>query len=518
MKTPQEISSILETLKFGERVAEDEEKTLEQYFVKTRHWRKVRNGDTDILLGPKGSGKSAIYSCLLNNADSLREENIEIIAAENLRGTAAFEMLGRIGIDNLEIQDEFTEQERVAYQKLKGIWKLYFLMLVVKKIKTLGFKDKDAKYLVNKLEEVDLLPKEYNLVTYLKKAIGTFFQIFNPANHEPEIVFDPMSGLPTSVKTKINIEDSKKELNDGYVSLDDLIRLADGVLSNNDLTLWIAIDRLDSAFVEDAKLERNALRALFRTYLDFKNLEQVKLKIFIRDDIWDKITDGGFAELSHITKYALIKWDKDSLLNLVVRRLLTNTPFLAAEQLEAASVLADFEVQKAVLYKVIPSSVEDSSAVETFDWLTDHLKDGQELITPREVIHLLNSAVGKELDALNMGKRKQGLSSLLSLNALRVAMKDVAAVKYNQTLLAEYNQLKQFTSSFKFIGLKCNKKELKSAWAEGFFLEDADLEAATADIIEQLCFTGFLREQRKGRLISYEVGNIYKHLFLPDLS
>ena len=30
--------------------------------------------------------------------------------------------------------------------------------------------------------------------------------------------------------------------------------------------------------------------------------DNIKLKIFVRDDIWQRISEGGFAEASHITK------------------------------------------------------------------------------------------------------------------------------------------------------------------------------------------------------------------------
>src|SRR5690606_29211793 len=87
---------------------------------------------------------------------------------------------------------------------------------------------------------------------------------------------------------------------------------------------WVLLDRLDVAFAENVELESNALRALFRVYLDLLALSNVKLKIFLRTDIWARITSEGFREASHITRHVTITWNRSSLLNLVVKRAVHN--------------------------------------------------------------------------------------------------------------------------------------------------------------------------------------------------
>src|SRR5207245_7758548 len=113
---------------------------------------------------------------------------------------------------------------------------------------------------------------------------------------------------------------SDSELN----SVDHLLELANSALSETKFHAWILLDRLDVAFAEEQHLENNALRALFRVYLDLLALSNVKLKIFLRIDIWTRITTEGFREASHITRHLTISWSRNSLLNLVVRRALHN--------------------------------------------------------------------------------------------------------------------------------------------------------------------------------------------------
>jgi Fe-S cluster assembly ATPase SufC len=55
---------LLKSVNFGESVAELEADNLCKYFLETHHWHKIRHGEVDVVYGPKGSGKSAIYSLI----------------------------------------------------------------------------------------------------------------------------------------------------------------------------------------------------------------------------------------------------------------------------------------------------------------------------------------------------------------------------------------------------------------------------------------------------------------------
>ena len=79
--------------------------------------------------------------------------------------------------------------------------------------------------------------------------------------------------------------------------------------------------RIDVAFAESAELEHNALRALFGVYADLRQYDRLTPKIFLRSDIWERITAEGFREASHITRAITISWDNNALMNLMVSRL-----------------------------------------------------------------------------------------------------------------------------------------------------------------------------------------------------
>src|ERR1700682_3016895 len=83
-------SDVLEAVSFGQRVAEQETDALRSFFVETVAWKSIYAGDVDVLYGPKGAGKSALYSLLRDREAGLRGRGILLISAENPSGAPVF--------------------------------------------------------------------------------------------------------------------------------------------------------------------------------------------------------------------------------------------------------------------------------------------------------------------------------------------------------------------------------------------------------------------------------------------
>src|SRR5260370_35189616 len=129
---------------------------------------------------------------------------------------------------------------------------------------------------------------------------------------------------------------------------------------------------------------RNALRSLFRTLLDMRALSNLQIKIFLRDDIWRKIVGSGFREASHVTRSLTISWDQQSLLNLVVRRLVHNKEICALYGVTREAVLQNAELQRQFFYRVFPTQVDiGRRQPSTLDWMLSRTADGSKQTAPR---------------------------------------------------------------------------------------------------------------------------------------
>jgi len=408
---------------FGHRIAEEEADDLVSYFVETDQWRKLMSGKVDVVYGPKGSGKSALYSLLRKRRDELRERNIISVSGEEVRGTPVFEDL---------VADPPASEEQ-----FRGLWKVYFLSLIGTAFRLVRFDNEQSSKLVSALEDVGLISSEWSLKRSLRAALDYVRRVESLSGG---VKINPVTGQPEGIESKVTLREPGNEREKrGYISADTLLETADKALGIEGKRFWIVLDRLDVSFADSPDLEGNALRALFRVYRDMAGLENISVKIFLRDDIWARITSTGFREASHITKSITITWDARSLLHLVIRRALHNEAVREFYDVDPATVLASAEEQEKLFYRIFPKQVDlGERKSTTFDWMLTRTADGTGKTAPRELIHLLSAARDEQLKLLERGEAEPEGESLFDRNALKSALPEVSKVRYEQTLCAEH--------------------------------------------------------------------------------
>lgn len=421
---------VLRELSFGERVAEEEADQLAAYFVQTDQWRQVIEGKVDIIFGSKGAGKSAMYSTLLKLTDKMSEQGIILVSAENPRGMPAFKSL--------------NEDTPASELEFVSLWKMYILSLIASKLDENGIEGPAANKIKSSLAAEGLIPvPEATLGMRLKMVLDWVRRSLSPESMEGGLNIDPLSGFPSGVTGKITLrEPTAAKGAKGAVSVDSLLHAANEVLVQNELTVWLAFDRLDVAFTESHDLEANALRALFKCYLDLQSHQSVVLKIFLRNDIWNKIVDGGFREASHITRHLTIEWSQPSLLNLVVSRMLNSPTLLEYVNVDASEIRPKAALQREFFDSLVPDKIDVGNNPATFEWILGRVQDGTKTIAPREVIHLLTETKSAQIAMLERGEDEPPRRELFTRTAFREALPTVSKVRLQQTIYAEFDAVK----------------------------------------------------------------------------
>lgn len=472
---------VLKSISFGARIAEDETAFLSSYFVQTDQWQRIYRGDVDVVYGPKGSGKSAIYSVLLDKSGELFDRGILLAPAENPRGQAAFAGL---------VEDPPTSEE-----EFRALWKIYFLVLIGSVFRDYDISNAPAKELLSTLESASLLPRGKNLAAYLKAALDYVRDYLLPQSFEAGVDVDTITGQVKGFKGKITLrEPGEKARKAGLTSIDSLLENANDALAAENLKLWLVLDRLDVAFAESSALEANALRALFKTYRDLTMFDRISLKIFLRTDIWQRITDEGFREASHITKTVTISWNEQSLMNLIIRRALINEAIQKYYDVDVEEILSDQEKQKELFYRIFPGGVVGKvKRLRTFEWMVSRIEDGLGNKAPRELIHLLSSAREIEVSKLENGEPEPPNGLLIDRAAIKAALVPVSKTRLEQTILAEYPQFREPLLKLKGEKTQQSVETLAEKWG---LSSEAALE--TANALEAVGF--FVRRERRGRV------------------
>ncbi|GAC1529324.1 MAG: hypothetical protein NVS2B16_36710 [Chloroflexota bacterium] len=467
-------SDVLEAVTFGQRIAEQEVDELSSYFVETVTWRSIYAGDVDVVYGPKGSGKSALYSLLRDREDALRARHIALISAENPSGAPVFR--------------DLVADPPASTGEFRNLWKLYILSLVARQLRQQKTASTPAKKLIRVMEQAGLLPREASLRGVLRSVVDYIGQMRSAEGIEAGVNLDPMTAGAQPVLRILFREPSSLDRKLGQTSADELLEMANRALRDLGLTVWVLFDRLDVAFSESAELESNALAALFRAYLDIQHLTHLSLKIFLRNDVWQRVTRSGFPEASHITRSLSIVWNKDSLMNLVVRRLIRNEAIRSFYGVQEAEVLADARKQEALFYRVFPPKVDlGARRPATFVWMLLRTQDGSEHNAPRELIHLLSAARDIQRRKLEEGHKEPAGEALFDRSSIRDALPEVSRERLEQTLYAEYPHLRRWLMRLKREKTEQTPDSLAKTW-------DVDREVAV-QLADELVQIGFLEER-----------------------
>lgn len=425
---------LLKHVTFGAQVAEEETSELASYFVETDQWSRIFGGKIDIVRGEKGAGKSAIYALLLERKQDLFDKGVVVVAAENPRGATVFR--------DLVADPPTSEVEFVV------LWKLYVLAIVAQQLREFGVSTDGAKKVYGILEDEELLEAKFSLARLLRIAHAYARRLVQADAIEAGVSLDPVTGVPDGVTGKITLkEPTNDQLKRGLISVDNLFAILDGVLKETGFEVWVLLDRLDVAFIENHELEANALRALIRAYADMRSSDNISLKIFLREDIWKRITEGGFREASHLIRYVVLDWTPPALLNLIMRRLLSNRELTKEFGIDVEAILRDADQQEDLFYRFFPKQVEQGpQKAPTFKWLITRCADGTKKTAPRELVHLLNSIREQEIKRLEHGESVPPDEQLFDRSVFKLALPVVSDARLHQYMYAEYPQEKPFLS------------------------------------------------------------------------
>jgi hypothetical protein len=172
-----ERKELLRSISFGARVAEEETSELATYFVETDQWDRLFRGAVDVIKGDKGTGKSAIYSLLLDKSSELFDKRILLIPAERPQGAPAFKELTT---DPPATEDEFM-----------GLWKLYILTLIARSADDYGINSIYMRELKGRLIDQGLLESDFDLIRVLKKSLQYVRSWIKPRVVEATVTVDP---------------------------------------------------------------------------------------------------------------------------------------------------------------------------------------------------------------------------------------------------------------------------------------------------------------------------------------
>ena len=435
----------------GSSVAEFD-RQLETYFIETQPFRQLVRAQKDIVAGDKGTGKTALFRVLHKRYLTIRElSNIIVLPAFNPTGDPIFQPLAKSAV-----------LEEAEYIQL---WKAFLLSLVGNWIlKHNKYRPKSALFKLDQLlrgldlrSDTDAPP---HIFSQIMTKIGKFFR-WNAAEFEIGLGSDGLTFKP-------RVEFDKTSEDSPDVSIVAALRLLNDALDELGKTVWVSMDRLDEAFQGFPEVEIPALRALFRTYLDLLEFDKVRLKLFVRKDLFARIIEGGFVNLTHVNAMkADVVWDEEDLLSLLCKRVKQNQDVFGKNGFDIRGT------DKELFYKIFPQKVDQGSRKpETWVWILGRIRDGNGVTPPRNLIDLISFAREAQLRKEDREPREYDPARpLIEADALRKALLELSKQRVNDTLLAEARDLAPVIEGFRKGKAEYNKDMIAKVLGSGPKLE-----------------------------------------------
>ncbi len=481
----------LQIIKLGSGIAENDDLLME-CTVKTPHFLGLYDDRIDLILGSKGAGKSSLFRIFgeyqVNNL--LNKKKTVVVTGVETSGEPVFK----------QYENEFNE---FSESQFVTFWKIYILSLIYNRL----INDPGITSLLNSSAPaaVDAFKKECEALhiidvgkitsaTQLLKtacafAVATIQGVRVGWDYSTNrFVFDykPTGALPGKLK-EITVPDTKKL--DTILCIDSLFNVA----KSSGYKIWILLDHLDVVFKRRSSEESRALRALLKVAQVFSSPE-LRLKIFLRDDILDAITVDApepFAGLSHAAgrPASNLTWSGESLCVMIVKRLASNQ-WLANRYALDTGRLDDVTYARQCFHSLFNFKYKRQLS---FDWILSLISDGRDIATPRDLIDLLTLAF--QIHSGYLQKHPQE-KNFMSIRSIQAAHSELSKNRLITVLKAEFLHLMPWINKLEHGKEKYTRDEAASLFGSNH-----------EETVEKLLAVGVLRHNVKKAI--YSVAKLY---------
>lgn len=132
---------------------------------------------------------------------------------------------------------------------------------------------------------------------------------------------------------------------------------------------------------------------------------------------------------------------------------------------DASAALGDSRSQRKLFDRIVPDQIDPGiHRPKTYEWMIGRAKDGTGDTAPRELIHLLTESRNQQLAMIERGEDDPKETSLLPRLAIRGALPEVSRTRLEQTLYAEYPQLRTYIEALDHEKSQQNLSSLSQIW------------------------------------------------------
>lgn len=275
---------------------------IEKGFISTRSVEKFLLDKHSIIIGPFGSGKSALYNLLRTNSDVLE----------------TFQ-------DNLVV----TIDEQIQFNEIKAASDTYFPNLSEKLTYQLLWKFQVCRRISEELHKLDGFPStddEQYISEFLARTGGNggslsitsrIKSLFEKVSLK---ISAKLSDIPVDVEISKEAEKAKNRIK---LNLEEVIQKSCSIIQDRKIRRCIvAIDKLDKFVAgEEYETQRAYIESLLQLEDDMYGLEEIGFKIFLRSDLYERLDFSALGPDKADDNTLRLVWSREEIRKFIARRL-----------------------------------------------------------------------------------------------------------------------------------------------------------------------------------------------------
>ncbi len=445
---------VLESINLG---SEQGNADHDRYFVASAAWHDLVHDEVDLILGRKGTGKTKMYRHLQQQSmtfersfDGTKREVpttvIPLVSShldehfqqlldlagndENLLKTAwLLQISGVASVIALKdrIEDKATSnREKENYRSLRDLLYEY------------GEYGGSTIPMLARMNNVDLRRGMWDVV---KTRVGDLKKM----RLTPVVGTSP-GGEPTiSVDVRVVETPQERRLRDHAARLTETLM---AVLADRGERIWVAVDSLDELLYGMSHENSSAvIRSLLRVIIDLREIadsvmhgrsDTLRLKVFAREDVFQRITLESTFPASTAIPTAYISWSKREAAKMVAERILASEK---ARAFYGGITVRDIENDPERFLGRVLEGREDRSP---FSRVVEATSDASTSVSPRNLIGCLKRAFDISREEHHLGEKYGSFTALVTKSNLDRAKVETSTARLKDTVIAEYPMLSPF--------------------------------------------------------------------------
>lgn len=275
---------------------------IEKGFVVTKSISKFLTDKHSIIIGPFGSGKSALFNLLRNKSEELKvySEDFIVTIDEQLQFNE-LKKLSEVCFPNLS--------EKLTFQL---IWKFQVCRRISEEfLKLEDFpKNENEKYINNFLARSGGVGGHLSIISRIK---GLFDKVSLTVKVK-------ISEVPIDIEFSNGVEKTAKRVE---LNLDEVIQKATSIIEERGIRRCIvAIDKLDKFVAgEEYETQRSYIEALLQLEDDLYGINKIGFKIFLRSDLYDRLDFSALGPDKAEDNTLRLVWSKEEIRSFIAKRM-----------------------------------------------------------------------------------------------------------------------------------------------------------------------------------------------------